>query len=228
MQNKIPEKLTNAELEAFTTILGSAPILSTEIGECYNIMWENLIQCFKPRDFMELLLIRQVQDETWKIMRYTRHQAVAVERRFRQSLEFQAARTKEDKARKEKAARDLAEKKGGPVPNFEKLERLEEVVWTTVTDGDDILLRKPKEFDHNRALEEGIVFEEQLDRLINSAHRRRNDALQQLETYRDGLGQYWRRISDKIIEGSATEITEPPKQIDSPPLAPSAPDQQRA
>ena len=40
------------------------------------------------------------------------------------------------------------------------------------------------QFDHNRALEAGIVFHEQLDKLIASAIARRNSALEQLELYR--------------------------------------------
>ena len=76
MKNKLPMKLTKTEVEEFSAVLGSAPVLTSESGRHYNEIWENLIVTFAPRDFMELLLIRQVQNETWKILRYTRHQTL--------------------------------------------------------------------------------------------------------------------------------------------------------
>jgi hypothetical protein len=167
---------------------------------------------------MELLLIRQVQNETWKILRYTRHQTIAIDRRFRQSLEFQVKRTKEQKARREVLARDLAEQTGRPASDLTRLLHLHDTIETSVSEVDDILLRTPTELDHNRALEAGIVFEEQLDKLINSALARRNGALEQLDLYRGGLGQHWRRISDEIIDVSSTEVVEP--QIAASSLAP--------
>jgi hypothetical protein len=67
----------------------------------------------------------------------------------------------------------------------------------------------------HKALEAGIDFEEKLDKLINSALKRRNDAIEQLELYRAGLGRHWRRVSDEIIDAEVTEI-EPPKRIEAP------------
>jgi hypothetical protein len=78
---------------------------------------------------------------------------------------------------------------------------------STLADLDKIDARQPSEIDHNRALEQGIVFQEHIDRLLNSAHKRRNDALHWLDLYRHGLGQHWREISDQIIIAEATEIT---------------------
>ena len=74
---------------------------------------------------MELLLIRQVQDETWRILRYSRHGTVSIDRRFRQSLEFQSQRMKEQKARREALAKELAEKTGKPITDFARLMQLE-------------------------------------------------------------------------------------------------------
>jgi hypothetical protein len=216
--HKPPMKLSNTQLKEFSALLGSAPVLTTESENNYTEIWQKLVESFAPADFMELLLIRQVQNETWKIMRYSRHQTAAIERRFRQSEEFQTRRRNEQLVKRNALAEQFAEKTGRPASEFSQLLRLENVVSSVLEEVDDILERAPSEFDHNHALEQGIVFEEQLDRLINSALRRRNDALEQLEIYRHGLGKRWRDISDGIIE--MTEISEPAKQIVAPGLAP--------
>jgi hypothetical protein len=64
---------------------------------------------------------------------------------------------------------------------------------------DAILKRPPSELDHAWALEIAIDYVEQLDNLLNGAVRRRNDALEQFERYRAGLGAQLRRVSDAII-----------------------------
>jgi hypothetical protein len=90
---------------------------------------------------------------------------------------------------------------------------------SSVDDVDAILDREPTEIEHNKALEAGIVFQEQLDRLINSSLKRRNEAIEQLDFYRAGFGQRWREISDQILDAEATEIEEA-KQIMAPTLTP--------
>jgi hypothetical protein len=58
MQDALLDNLNNAQLESFRTILGAAPVLSTENESDYNQIWDNLIETFKPKDFLALLLIR--------------------------------------------------------------------------------------------------------------------------------------------------------------------------
>jgi hypothetical protein len=43
MKNKLPMKLTKTEVEEFSAVLGSAPVLTSESGRHYNEIWENLI-----------------------------------------------------------------------------------------------------------------------------------------------------------------------------------------
>ena len=99
--------------------------------------------CLNVKDFVELMFVAQVMNETWRISRYVRHDALAVERRFRQSLEFQATRNKQRKERREAALRDLAEKVGRPITNLARLEELEDRIVGGVQDVDDILQRPP-------------------------------------------------------------------------------------
>jgi hypothetical protein len=219
MKNKLPMKLTKTEVEEFSAVLGSAPVLTSESGRHYNEIWENLIVTFAPRDFMELLLIRQVQNETWKILRYTRHQTLAIDRRFRESLELQVKAQKEQAARRGALAKELAQQTGRSETELARVLYLRGIVMSSVADVDAILDREPTEIEHNKALEAGIVFQEQLDRLINSSLKRRNEAIEQLDFYRAGFGQRWREISDQILDAEATEI-EKAEQIMAPTLTP--------
>jgi len=219
---EVVKRLTKQQLTEFSALFGPPPVLSSENDENYEAMCNHLMDCLGPVDFLEVLLIKTVLNESWKLIRYYRHQAVGTERRFRQSLAFQGERRRELTARREALARELAEKTGRPLTDFDKLVHLEEVVSSVVDDVDRILDRGATETQHNQALADGIAFQEQLDRLITAAIARRNDALETLELYRNGLGQTWRRISDEVIEGSVLEISGPEKQVEAPPVAPES------
>ena len=207
MPNVTSTKLTNAQLAELSALLGEPPVLSSEKAENYNLMWQKLIECFMPANLMELLLVRQIQNETWTIIRLHRHQTLAVERRFRETNGFLAERRKELKAKKQALAEELAHKSRQPITEYSKLIELDDTIMSTLADVEEIDARKPTEIEHNRALAQGIVFQAHIDRLLNSAHKRRNDALHWLDLYRHGLGQRWREISDQIIIAEATEIT---------------------
>jgi hypothetical protein len=220
MENGLPIKLSRQQVQELTPLFGPPPVLSSEDAQHYDQTWQGLVACLVPQDFMELYLIRQVLNEIWKIARYTRHQAVGIERRFHTIREFQAQRTKEQKARKENLASELAEKTGKPATELSRLIELEGIVLSSVKDVDDICERTQRDIDHNKALEAGILFQEQLDRLINAALARRNNALEQLELYRAGLGRHCREMSNTIIEVEATEAATAAKEIEAPALAP--------
>jgi hypothetical protein len=210
MANVTPTKLTNAQLSDLSALLGEPPVLSSENAENYQLMWKRLIECFTPADLMELLLVQQIQTETWKILRLHRHQILAVERRFRESSQFLADRRKALKAKKQALAEELARKSGRPVTAYSMLIELDDAIMSTVDDVDKIVEQRPTEIEHNRAMEDGLNFQESIDRLLSSAHKRRNDAVQLLEIYRHGLGQHWREISDRVIDAEASEVSSLP------------------
>jgi hypothetical protein len=113
-------------LAELRNLFGPPRVLSSEDRDHYNEMWDKLTECLNVKDFVELMFVTQVMNETWRISRYVRHDALAVERRFRQSLEFQAMRNKQRKERREAALRDLAEKAGRAITNLARLEELED------------------------------------------------------------------------------------------------------
>ena len=68
------------------------------------------MSCLGARDFLEKMLIRDVTVATWEIIRMGRQKGLAVERKFRDRLQFQARRAQEHKQRKETLDRTLAGK----------------------------------------------------------------------------------------------------------------------
>ena len=158
MTNRTPVKLTNTQLKEFGALFGAPSVLTSESESHYHEIWQKLIECFMPHDFMELLLIRQVQNETWKIMRYTRHQTIAIDRRFRQSLEFQAQRKKEQLVRREALAKEFADKTGRPVTEISQLIHLAAVIDSTLPELHD-LQRIATDLEHNLAGGPGLLFD---------------------------------------------------------------------
>jgi hypothetical protein len=207
-----------SELAALKNLLGPPAVLSTESAAAYEELWMKLVEALKPRDFLEQLFVQQYAECVWEIRRHMRTKTSAVERKLRQRLEFQAQRTK--LAAQKKQAREREEKAGAAANAFESLCEVEDVVECTVQDVDEILDRKANELDHACAFESAIELLERLDRLHNAARLRLNDSLQQLELYRNGLGQHAREVTGKIIDGECRHV-DPKLEPDGAPLAPT-------
>jgi hypothetical protein len=174
-----------------------------------------------PGDFLELGQVRSVVDNTWEAQRYSRHRILAVERRCRDSLEFQETRAKDIKKRRDQAILDLADKLGRPPSDLARWAELEFDLDTIMDDIDEIMARIPSELQHARALEAAIEYHQQLERLINGALHRRDKALELLEHYREGLGQRLRKEADEIIDDPAKGVEEAASQIEAPSVVPS-------
>ena len=112
--------------------------------------------CLAPEDVLACTLIDRLVDEMWFIKRYGRHQTLAIERWYRQSLDFQVQRLKAQNGRKEVLAQNLAEVLSHKPPEVAGLIHLEKKVGNPVEEIDEILQRTPTELEHNRALEKGI------------------------------------------------------------------------
>jgi len=194
--------ITLADLEALS---GPPPILRTEDPELYDKIRAYFMDCLAPEDAVQWYLVDRLVENAWLIKRYSRHQTLAVERWYRQSLEFQAQRTKLQKERKENRTSFLADKMSGTPADLAHLQYLEDTILETVSDGDEILERTPTELEHNRALGNGIVFHEQLDKLSSSATKRFNETLILLEHYNEGLGRRLRQAAQKLLAPSCRE-----------------------
>ena len=118
-------RLDLADLEELS---GPAPVLRSEDRELYDKIRDRFMACFTPQDILEWQLVNRLVDEVWFIKRYTRHQTLAVERWYQQSLEFQAQRLKAQNARKEALATRLAERMTQRPPEVADLLSLEDNV----------------------------------------------------------------------------------------------------
>jgi hypothetical protein len=185
-----------AELEA---LLGQPPVLRTEDAEFYHKIRARFMACFRPEDVIQWWLVDRLVDDAWLIKRYSRHQTVAVERRYQQSLQYQAQRVKLQNATKEKRTSFLADRMSQTPPDVAQLRHLEDTIMDSLSDVEEILERTPTELEHNRALEKAITFHEQLDKLIASATKRFNDALILLEHYNEVVGQRVRQATQELL-----------------------------
>jgi hypothetical protein len=213
---------TAATLAKLKHTFGPPPVLSTENLEVYDEIMSRLIERFAPQDIIEEELVKQLTDAIWESIRYTRHLTLAIERKFRQRLEFQAQRKKLMAGRKDALARELAEKAQTPPSELERMHELQDVAEGAVSGIDEILKRTPQELDHAHALERAIEFTERLDKLRNGAIARRNDGLDQLERYREGIGHRLHTRSDQIIDGECNDVEKQPAPIAAPAIVPPA------
>lgn len=205
MASKLQTRTAAANLAALKNFFGPPPVLSNESIDGYNAILTRCLDSVEPRDFIEQLLTGDVADATWEIRRYMRHKSLGIERRYREQIEYQAKKTEEEVERKkQQRARQRAEKAKEQATELDRLHELELVMDATVNDVDEILVRKPEDLDYARALEQGIEFHEKLDALLNAAVARRNNALEQLERYRNGLS-YLRSVSEEIIDAEFSD-----------------------
>jgi hypothetical protein len=105
MSNHSPLNVVDLE-----QLSGPPPVLRTEDAELYDQIRAYFLDCFTPEDIVQWYLVDRLVDSAWLVKRYSRHQTVAVERWYRQSLEFQARRMKLQNARKEDRTSFLADR----------------------------------------------------------------------------------------------------------------------
>ena len=209
-------------------LFGPPPVLSSEDPKAYDTIMTRFIECLEPRDFIEQMFVKDLTESTWDIMRYSLHKTLVIElehrsleekrRQLEEKRREKARRLKADiaervEARKAKEAAKTGETKqaeqadqaGAPTTQFERKLELEWVIDGSISDVDEIVQAPAEELDHAKALQSGIDYFEQLDRLHSVAIARRNDTLRQIDFYRQGLGQQLRRVSDEIIDAEFSE-----------------------
>ena len=214
--------------------LFTPPVLSSEDHKAYYTIMTRFLESLKPRDFVELIFVKDLTDSTWEMMRYSSHKTLVIEREHRRHVEIQAKRRQEERkkkaaiaegvAGKAKAAEQAGETKEGepgqqasaPTSQYERWLELEGVIDGGISDVDEIVDGPADELAHAEALEAGIEYFEQLDRLMRVQVARRNDVIEQIEFYRRGLGQHLRRVSDEIIDAEFSETKQEAPSIAGP------------
>ena len=198
--------LSKRNLKKLRPLFGPSPVLSTERHVDYDNLYNQHVAHFEPKNVFEVMLLTHMVNAVWLIKRYMRHQTLGIERWYQQSLAFQAKRKKSQDDKKESLAYSCAEAMTSKPADIMQLMMLEDVVDKMRGDCREIVERKPSELAHNRALELGSAFQEQLDKWINSAMARFYKTLEALDQYRAGLGERLGRLTDQIIDAECKEI----------------------
>lgn len=208
MPKELQVKSTVMDLAEFRKLLGSAPVLSAESLEAYDAMIKGFMDSLVPRDFLEQTLITNLTEATWEIQRLQRHKSLSIERRYLEHRAYDEKRKKELTERKVSLANTQREADEA-TSEIERLRLLEGVFDAEVCEVRRIAGSRPEDLDVSRALEAGLESLERIDRLLNAAYGRRREALEQLEIYRNGLGQHPNRVEPEIIEGEFEEASAP-------------------
>jgi hypothetical protein len=220
-------KLSVIDMKA---LLPPIPVLATESQEQFEKIFDQVLATLKiDDDMVELLLIRDFVLPSWEIARYTRHRVVAFDRKFKDMLASQVEHLQSQKARREALAQRLAEYLGQHPPEASRLVELEEKVMEADVEIAKILKHTPGELAYNQALERSVNLHKDLEFLIISATKRRDQALEMLDRYRKGLGRRVKGALDEILEaefdfanGKLPEVFT--RQIPPPLVPPAAPD----
>jgi hypothetical protein len=223
-QNRPP--FGEAQFKEFSALFGSPPVLSTEDPKLFQGILEQVMAAIQCEDGIVLLLVRHFVYASWKLERYIRHDTIAIERRYRQQLEFQAKRITDQYALREAKKRELAEASTNAPQDIAHLIDLERKAMDATAEVCRALKQTASEIDHNLALEKSAEFREHLDRLVQSETQRRNDALRQIELYRAGLGQSVSAATKQVIDAEFEEIPAKPAAAKSTPkkITPPAPE----
>ena len=178
------------------------PVLSTESMQAYEETMLRFVSALNPQDWFETALVKDVIDGTWEAARWARHKTVSIHRRHRDRLESQARQRKAAAQRKAEFRKHIAESKAEPPTEPE------EAVDHLVEDIDAMLLEPATELDHNRALETGIEYVGKLDKLQMMAIARRNNALEQLQHYRETCCFRVHRDTDESFHHKRSYLTD--------------------
>jgi hypothetical protein len=200
----------NANLGELSKLFGPPAVLRSENRDQYDAIFQHLTGVFMPVDFFELVLLHQLTEAIWLILRYGRHQTVAIERSYDQTTAFQVQRKKVMEIRQKGLAANLAETATQKPNDVAQLARLaSEMIEGSVSDIDDLCHRTPAEIDHNRAIENKLAVIGELEKLKVSAEKRFHETVLLFEHYREGLGQRLREAAEKLLNSAdQTEVVE--------------------
>jgi hypothetical protein len=213
-------EVSKVGLSDMKALLPPVPVLATESQEQFEKIFDQVVTALRVEDMVELILVRDFVLPSWEIARYTRHRAVAFDRKFKNIVVEQFSHLRDQKERREARAKRLAEYIGQRPADVSHLEKLDDTVMESREDINQILKRTPGELTYNRALENSIGFHKDLELLIASMTKRRDQALEMLNHYRRGLGRRAEQATKEILDAEYNVVENQPTQI-ALPLAPT-------
>ncbi len=209
-------KASKFDLTEMKALFAAPPVLATESADQFEKVFDQVAASLNVQDMVELILVRDFAIPSWELDRYTRHRTVAFDRKFKDTLEAQVQQPKIQRARRVACAARLAEHLAERPPEVAHLLELESKVLEADVEIEEILNRTPSELSYNLVLERGIAFHKDLKFLITCITKRRNEALEMLDRYRQGLGRRAKEVMDEVLDAECKVIEH---QI-VPPLVP--------
>lgn len=194
---------------------GPPPLLRFEDPRAYDTLMAETAASIVPTDTIEWLLIRDVVDLTWEIMRYRRFKTALVDSEIKSELSSMLSvpeisetettfentwpplagfgkavtRTRSEEELKElRKIRDSRIEERRSSPYFADKGRNDSVVYA-------------------RAFMEGIENVNKIETLLQFAERRRNAALTKIEQYRASRAASHRGTSSKVIDGDFEDLS---------------------
>ena len=194
------QPLSEEELNRYRPLLGKPPTLNDEDTERFEVMFLLLVKNLRVWDFVSYDLVFEYAWNAW-VMRYCSiHAVTAIKRQVDYVLRGEV--TREIWEQIQAKANELGLR---PTEAAHLVDPNIRVIGKTLNLG-KLTPRKATENDNNRALEKTAPFQDHLERRINNATRRRDDAYGLLEMHRVGYGRAVQAISDEILDAEFKEV----------------------
>jgi hypothetical protein len=201
-------RLSLIEMKA---LLPPVPVLATESREQFEKIFDQLVVSLKCQDMVELIHIHDFALATWEEARYTRHRVVAFDRKFKDVVAGEVPDHRDPNVRQKAIAERLAEHLAYRPRDVGHLIELENKVMEAADDVSAVLKRTPAELAYNKALERSVDLHKDLEFLITSMRKRRNEALEMLDYYRQSLGKRAEQTMAEILDAEFNLV---PNQAD--------------
>jgi hypothetical protein len=187
-------------------IWGPPPLLKGEDSAAFNKFLAKVIATVKPVDFLEEILVRDVVDIDWEIVRLRRLKSDLVNQAFRDKIKEALGRlqtngnSNDDETDDENDEIDIdALASGWAVGDRAATRKVEEILKAGNVTFQDLLTRAS-------LYRLGEI--ERIDRLIMTSEARRNATLREIDRHRQILGQQRRRVPEQIDDAKYEVVRE--------------------
>jgi hypothetical protein len=198
----MPVFKTMPMLKDIMKLLRQSTLLQSESRTQYAKMFRRLAVDLRCANYMELLFVKDVLDETWTIIRLRKASNGAI------NIRANKKRGMEDHRRKRQGYEQGKQELMADVEKDIKNEATRTSAFAEMSEHVYLHINKEKEYeqeiDEANALEESIKYQLELNILIDAAIKRRNDALKELEWYRKAFAADLKKASDAAIKVATT------------------------
>ena len=194
---------TTPTLKDLMKLVRQSILLQSESQAEYAKMFHRLAADLKCADYMELLLVKDVLDETWTIIRLRKasNGAINVRAKSQRGMEDLRQKRQEYEQNKQELMVDAQRDIKDETTRTSAFTEMSEHVCQHI----EREKQYEQEIDEAKALEDSIKYQIELNFLLDAATRRRNNALKDIEWYRKEFAADLKKASDAAIKASSNE-----------------------